>query len=417
MIETAAALLKELLANALPDLDAAPISHGPTVGQMYEGLSGRLLSAALPQGGDLRVVTGFISAGDKQSGQIDRMVVRGTGTRIPETDAYIWPIEDVIAVVEIKKTLTASSLGEAVTQLESVRRIEEEWLMQADREDAGLEPRLALRAYAQMTGRVAPRKDQFKSAPPEDRRLLHTLFMEQYSCLRIVLGVHGHKTEAGLRNAVAGVLDSRIRAGGFKPEVLPQLVISGEFSVAKANGQPYVSTMDGDDWPILISLRSNPLAALLEILWTRLDHLFGMDNPWGDDLRLEVVHKAVLAKPTIGGWTFTVLPVSEGRLAEDGGQSDWEPATVNETEAVLLTELRDLGEINLADLELASWLDQRGSSVDEVVTSLLATRLVAVDGAALVLIVPDCSLAFLPDGTCVVADDSTGRLTRWLRTT
>jgi hypothetical protein len=414
VIETVAALLRELLLEAIPELDAVDINHGPTIGQMYEGLSGRLLSAALPQGADLRVVTGFVSDGKTRSGQIDRMIVRGNGTRIPETDAYVWPIGDVIAVVEVKKNLTAAALAEAIEQLETVRRLEYGWLAKGVRTEESLEPRLAMRAFAQMTGHVPPERGSVGEALAADRRLLHTLLSEQHSCLRIVLGLHGHKTEAGLRKALTGEIRARVDAGLFVPEALPQLIVSGEFSITKANGQPYVAPMTNGEWPILFSSRSNPLLILLELVWTRLDLLYGIQDAWGDDLEIDIVNKALLARPTETGWVFTTLPARENELARGGEVAQWTPAFISETEAVVLAELRQRGTVDLTEPELATWLLDRGTSVDQLRDGLLATGLVATDDHDLVIVVPDCTIAFLPDGNQVAADDSTGRLTRWI---
>lgn len=78
MIRTVADLLTEILATELPKLDASEVVHAPTIGDMYEGLSGHLLERALPQDLGLRVITGFVRGPDGTlSGQIDRMLVTG----------------------------------------------------------------------------------------------------------------------------------------------------------------------------------------------------------------------------------------------------------------------------------------------------------------------------------------------------
>src|SRR4051812_13596037 len=58
MIRTVAELLQEVLAAELPLLDESPVVHAPSIGAMYEGLSGKILSAAIPDQLGLRVVTG-----------------------------------------------------------------------------------------------------------------------------------------------------------------------------------------------------------------------------------------------------------------------------------------------------------------------------------------------------------------------
>src|SRR4051812_11656918 len=115
MIRTVADLLSQVLSAELPKLDDSEIVHAPTIGDMYEGLSGHILEQAIPHGLGLQVVTGFVRGHDGTlSGQIDRMLVVGAGERVPYTEAYEWPVQDVISVFEVKKTLTKQALAEAM---------------------------------------------------------------------------------------------------------------------------------------------------------------------------------------------------------------------------------------------------------------------------------------------------------------
>ncbi len=105
MINTISDLLRAFAAEERKKLDEFKLGHGPTIGAMYEGLSREILERAIPEFLNLQVVDGFISFNDEQSGQIDCMLVQGEGTKIPSTKSYIWPIQDVITVFEVKKKL------------------------------------------------------------------------------------------------------------------------------------------------------------------------------------------------------------------------------------------------------------------------------------------------------------------------
>lgn len=114
MIRTVADFLHQLVEAEVARLDAVDIVHGPTIGEMYEGLSADLLRRAVPEQLGLRVVDGFITDGlGNRSGQVDCMLVRGSGDPIPYTDAFVWPVKDVIAVFEIKKRLHHDDLVDA----------------------------------------------------------------------------------------------------------------------------------------------------------------------------------------------------------------------------------------------------------------------------------------------------------------
>jgi hypothetical protein len=48
------------------------------------------------------------------SRQIDVMVVHGDGERIPHTDHWIYPVNKVIAVIEVKKSPYKKDLADAL---------------------------------------------------------------------------------------------------------------------------------------------------------------------------------------------------------------------------------------------------------------------------------------------------------------
>lgn len=110
MIRTVADFLAQLMEAEVARLDQVHIEHGPTVGDMYEGLSADLLRRAVPKQLELQIVAGFITDGlGNRSGQVDCMLVRGSGEPIPYTNAFVWPVNDVIAVFEIKKRSTTTT--------------------------------------------------------------------------------------------------------------------------------------------------------------------------------------------------------------------------------------------------------------------------------------------------------------------
>lgn len=84
------------------------VRHGPTIGDMYEGLTSDLLNKAIFEGLDVRIASGKIKNKEGEfSNEIDCMIVEGEGERIPYTDKYIYDMTQVIAVLEIKKTYTS----------------------------------------------------------------------------------------------------------------------------------------------------------------------------------------------------------------------------------------------------------------------------------------------------------------------
>lgn len=77
------------------------------IGGMYEGLTKEIVEKSLFDGMNLRVVSGKITnqVDGKLSDQIDCMVVIGNGTKLPYSGDYIYDIDQVIMVIEVKKNL------------------------------------------------------------------------------------------------------------------------------------------------------------------------------------------------------------------------------------------------------------------------------------------------------------------------
>lgn len=118
MIRNMADLLRTFIEQESAQLATFNVSHGPTIGDMYEGLSAEVLNRAVPTNLDLQVVNGFtVDTAGIQSGQMDCMLVRGSGEQIPFTSSYRWPIRDVLAVFEVKKTLGYEDLKDAFVHL------------------------------------------------------------------------------------------------------------------------------------------------------------------------------------------------------------------------------------------------------------------------------------------------------------
>jgi hypothetical protein len=416
MIRTIAELLRTLVEEELPILDSSGITHAPTIGDMYEGLSGELLARAVPSDLGLRVVTGFATDGKRLSGQLDRMLVRGEGEQIPQTTAYTWHVKDIIAVVETKKNLLGSKLREAFDQLATVRQLEVSWREMADAQDldSPVDVRAALRTFAQMTGRIAPSRLDLADLPAHERMVYHSLITEQLAIVRIVIGFHGYHTEAGFRRGMVSLLKDTTGIRGFGPVGLPQLIISGNYSLVKANGRPYSAPLVAGEWPFMFSTPVNPLVIMLELIWTRLDYLFKIGNPWGDDLEGEVARPLVFGVGDERGWRVHYVEVNEKELGNVPSTEDWQPAYLSEEQFVILNELCAGMGVNLTDASLLSYLSERDVSLESVRDGLLQTRLVAMNGDEFELATVSCQCAILPNGDYVAADNNTGRLTRWI---
>jgi hypothetical protein len=422
VIRTVSDLLSGILRDELPKLDNAPVKHAPTIGDMYEGLSSELLNHALPDGLGLRVVSGFACDGrGALSGQLDCMVVRGEGEKLPYTESYVWHVKDIIAVIEVKKNLHSAELRGAFGQLKAVSEIEHSYYQSGDAKlddpDRSMAP--SARTFAEMTGQIAWDVDGPAALPYEEEAVFHALLLEQVSAIRVILGMHGFKSERAFRSSMIEYLEQNIGTVGFGPTYFPQLIISGAYSLAKANGRPFMVPLVDGWWPFYFSTPENSLRLLLEFIWTRLDEMYGFGRElWGEDLETEVGRclLSFRAASVDGrkGWEVRAHDVDDEALNEIPVVEQWSPEFLGEEEFVLLERLCRGKEVRSDDPEILSWLDSRGVEIDDVRNRLLETHLVASSGKALKLITKECQLAILPTGEYIAAENSTGRLDRWI---
>lgn len=422
MIRTLGNLLDELRLAEAARLDVVDITHPPTIGAMYEGLTRTILDCAIPGNLDLRIVEGFVIDGKGgRSGQIDCMLVRGEGIAVPFVDGtFQWHVKDVLAVFEVKKSLFGVDLADAFDQLRSVGEITSSWLADATG-PASFSLTPSMRVYAQCMGEVVPPGANWKLMPMDKHLIWHTIMADQIAPVRIMLGYGGYSTENGLRRGFVDFLEKRLLTLGYGPPSMPNLIVADGVSLVKLSGHPYSYPRHSNRWwPLLASSHVNPTLLMLEHLWTRISYLYPAPEIFGEDLETERLSPFIEARPvetapksTTWGWQFRVTKASAKTLAEGTDQDEWAPVELDTVQNVVMDQLcRE--DLDATEPDLLEFLAKEGRDPDEFFQSLVTTRLVARDGNQLTLTTAECAIVVLPDGRCVAADNNTGRLTRWV---
>lgn len=420
MIEDVAEMLAALSQAEARKLAAVEITHAPTIGAMYEGLTREVLGCALPDGLDLQVVDGFVADGaGGRSGQIDGMLVRGTGARIPYTDQYVWHVKDVLAVFEVKKTLTAANLPDAYDQMAGVMACFHTWYRDALFDVGDFAP--SYRTYAEITGQLAPPPADWGTMDPYLGNILYALRGDQIAPLRIILGYGGYKTEGGLRRAYLDYLETKLRAPGYGPLDQPSLIIGEGATLLKLSGHPYWASLAEDGyWPIVASTRLNPARVMLELIWTKLSFTRDVAELFGDDLDTEVLSMLIRGRiaedPEAAGrwgWEYQTYDLAKSTLDKVAPLEAWEPQALDAFAFQLLVQCDVDGSLDLDDPDIQAAITEAGTTEDVVLGTLLQTRLVAMEGRRLRVIAQSLMLVALDD-RWLAADNNTGRFERWL---
>jgi hypothetical protein len=384
------------------------IKHGPTIGDIYEGLTKAVLNHALPSSLNLRVTQGFISGKDNRtSGQIDCMLVKGIGRHIPNTDHEIVPIENVLVVLEVKKTLYGSELPDIMEHFHQLMDLD------PDLGD-GINAEGIFRAFAQTCGVSLQCHEDSRKLPLHQHLVYSALLSEHVRPVKIAISYDGFKKESGFRKAFIEMMESYIGKRWVTPMSWPDLIISGEFSMVKMNGRPFTAPSRGKAWEIYGTTRVPAVRMLLELIYTKIASEADVVDFWGEDLESENINRFMEAEAVeedgVRGWRFQYVEFSEKELQDADPMSQWQPLFADEDEAVTLMLL-----CNSPDgLDISEIVKGLGDRANALIDRLKKSGLVAQRGNLIELTTKHAEGVFLPDGRHCFGENNTGRLTRWV---
>lgn len=421
MINTLSDLLKSFVEAEKTVLNKYDITHRPTIGEMYEGLTKELVSRSVFGGMNLVVTTQSFICGCET--EFDVILAEGEGELVPHTTSYRYKPSQVIAVIQVKKTLNAQELRSSYENLRQVAEVYQ-------KEFTYMDSTMVYDSFKNICHKEisAYKKGQLN---PQEEYIYHTLVMDSYFPLRIVLGYNGYKTEKGLRDAFIGFLDTKKsteenKIPGYSPMIMPNLIISDGFTLAKLTGCPYSTRLGYVKegwWELMISSHFNPMHILLEVLWTKLSYRFHNlpQDVFGEDLDYEPMAQLLRARIHCNdeglpkGWDYEYTCYTEEQLQQNDGLQPWNPAVIDMAQYVVLTELGK-HEIDIVqDKQLTTFVTKNGYvSLGEFLSSLEKLGFVTFDGNKLRLLTRQLQCVMSSDGKTYAADNYDGRLTRWI---
>lgn len=411
-------LLKKIRDREKLVLDDYQIEHGPTIGKMYEGLTKRLLNESELDKYGAKVVSGFMQVGAHKSRQVDCMVVIGDGQRVPHTDEFIYPISQVLAVMEVKKSLFSTEMADAYEHLNDTLRLSKiDYELREQEDSLNFSTERAATEYMSLFGEQAPRYGKDTPLPFHKRLVYHNLVRDNLTPVRIAIGYNGYKSEQSLRNNIDKIYDGKANQPGYGVINMPNLIISDGFSVVKTNGLPYKGFWDDEDgWGFLATSSENPLLLILELLYDRIELALDVIVDRGPDLKEEVLFPVMLAKPVKTekgeGWRYVVItePVPKG----EPNSREWTPLEISKSQLDLLVLLREHGRLSGVDPVLENIRTQYAiEDVYEHVRPLLEARLLLNTNGVLSIGATGVAVAKLND-RLYCSDNSGGRFEQWL---
>lgn len=412
MIETIHELLLAMKNKGVDEIEPyLNIGHNPTIGDMYEGLTKQLMAKTIFKGCNMHVVSGKITNSQGEfSRQIDCMIVTGEGKKIPYTDEYIYDVNNVIAVVEVKKNLFSNDLSNAYDNLKSVMNIAEP--------NSDIRINMLRDAFTGISKLPLPEYDEVDKLDVKYRMLYHSLICECFLPIRVIFGYEGFASESSLRDKFVDFIckQTEIQEGpakGFGAVSLPNLIIAKENSLIKTNGMPYMIDIEGiDDYCWIASYRKNPLLLFLELLWTRLTYFFDIPTGvFGDSLENEGLMPLLTACGSENGWQYQVL--NEKYFSNLESHINWTPSILSLTEFVLLNKMCEKGSITI-DKDFEDFINSQGEKLQDVIKRLNDERLIYCENNVIKFLTKQCKCAIVPGMGYCAADDYDGRFSRWI---
>ncbi|MGP9575492.1 DUF6602 domain-containing protein, partial [Halomonas sp. AOP42-D2-25] len=325
MISKASELLEHFIQQEARKLAGVEMPHMPTLGSAYEEITkqGVDQNFVIPKSLNISVVSGFIEMGGEMlPEQIDCMLVCGAGRRYGLTDQYIYDIENILCVFEVKKTLSKKDFSDAISHLAKIRKkfsehFETKLIYQAYQPDI-----TAVRSrFSQLTGNVAPEHYMgIHDLPENEGMLFYGLVQELFAPVSIIHGYGGYRTESGLRNAFLDIIEEKKLEDGVGVGIpsIPSLVTSGNFCLVKGNGFPFLGVNQDNKWVPVLSTRHNSAKLILELIWMKISLKFKVDMPYDDGIYMDYLEPLLVAETLrIGdaaGWMYSSIEPSEKYL-------------------------------------------------------------------------------------------------------
>lgn len=417
-IETLSDLLNVFVDIQNKVLSSQGIKHPTTIGAMYEGLSKEVFKHAIFKGKDIRVITNsFIEGCDKE---FDVMIVEGEGKRIPYTDRFKYEANQVLVVVQVKKSLYSSELKDSFANLQFIidyyKNVEPEPWMN----------KMFVDALRGVIGKTPAALVSHELSPYEEA-VYHSLRCESYLPLRIVWGYNGFASENNLRESFVSFLSENkstkdLRIKGYGPNNYPNLIICDDYTIIKMDGMPFVVPLDGNGWwTFYATSHFNKMRFLLEALWTRLSYKYDLPiEIFGEDLQQEpaTVFLKVRFNDEKGaeGWLLDYWKATDDQLKDNYEVKEWNPVEIDEAQFSVLQVMSRKGVINwVEDHKLHSFVVKEGyASIEDFVKKLCATRLVCCEGKFLKYLTDECVCACCK-GRWYAADNKNNRLLNWIK--
>lgn len=420
MINTLADLLKAFSEKENQRLRELDITHPPTIGAMYEGLTADILHKSLFSGLNLFVAKSSFIKGSKK--EFDVILAEGEGCPIPYTNKYEFAPEQVLVVIQVKKTFNAKELGDSYENLMCIPDL------YVDIPPKEYMCRLATDSVHNTLQKSITDYENGKLSF-EEEYVYHSLVTEAQLPVTVVLGYNGLKSETSLRNKYYEYLMDKVSEDGnikrgYGPNNFPSLMICEGNSIVKLAGTPYNAPLSRSPlgwWDFMASTHHNPMYIFLDVIWTKLQYRFGLPAYiFGEDLETPKMTPfmscRIVQKGDRKGWELWYHDFEKKDLESVEGVLEWEPFYLDEIQYRVMNVLCADGGLDFSEVPSLEKdaLESGYESLEALIQSLCKTGLVAKVGENKIrLLSRGCQVMMIGD-KFIMGENISGRMDNWL---
>jgi len=389
------------------------VTHPVTVGNMYEGLTKSIVKSAFGSIPELHICEGFIK--NYRTGQISRqtdvIIYTGQCDKIPETDSKIINIDNVLAFIEVKKTLRKKELADFYQKQGEIYELSDS--------ETPYDAELFHQLTKQVFGINELNDENIKNYPKLYYYLYHVLKVENASPLRICLGYDGIKKETTLRDNFESVIYDRNKDNLSHTGMnsLPSLIICNDLCLIKAIGFPVACLCEKNKpYPIMLSQKCNTMKLLLQVLISKIeskmDVRFELEN---DDFSKNSFNDFLLANideekdyTIYYKYDYDAKELSEN----DGKEIPWSPIEITDYEHLIINKLAKLSYVENPMIRLDNNIF-KGHNLKVELSNLLNNRFVSIHDDVVELVSTEC-MTVIWDGKFWLGENCSGQMMNWI---
>lgn len=387
------------------------IFHPVTRGDMFEGLTQNIIKSTVGQVPEIHICEGFVKnyRNKMLSPQMDIIIYINECEKIPHTNSKIVSIDNVLAIIEIKKTLSKTELQDFYDKQGKIYDLLDD-KMRFDEELFSLSTKALFR-------KIINDEKAKESLSKLEYYLYHVMKVENSSPLRICFGYDGFIKETTLRDNLLYVIKDRIE--NQLPHTgmpsLPSLVICENNCLIKMIAQPFIKPST-DPHIIMSSYKGDVIRVLLTMLIAKIesktDVRFELDS---DDYQV-LKFNDFLGVDIDDDDNTRYYPCTLTHQESKNNMNktiDWEPIEISEFENLVVTLLCNLSYEKEPQLSVDSEIFKE-HDLDKELINLIRFGFISIHDNIVELISTEC-LVVIFEGKFLIGENNANQMKNWMR--